>query len=236
MIEENKVWKHFTGYKNIEADPDSMVVLLIEREDGWRCFDHAIKGTSKWKSAHDTPEEKIIGYYEVRLDSYTRCRYEVLEAIESIPTDFKGDAAVLWEFGRETEDGYKKTIEDAFRCSDVRESHVVYSTEHEGMPGPKYITGYHILPDRFYAKFEDGTEREIDFDPYRMCGKPKRKPKNSVEIKRQKDDTLKVTIRKDGQRTTYPIDAPELEPYRVTIDFLKEQLLSMNAGTAKLSF
>lgn len=61
-------------------------------------------------------------------------------------------------------------------------------------------------------------------------------PIHSVEIKRQKDDTLKVTIRKDGQRTTYPIDAHELDPYRGTIDFLREQLLSMNAGTAKLSF
>lgn len=236
MIEENKVWKHFTGYKNIEADPDSMVVLLIEREDGWRCLDHAIKGASKWKSAHDTPEEKIIGYYEVRLDSYTRCRHEVSEAIESIPTDFKGEAAVLWEFGRETEDGYEKTIEDAFKLSEVRESRVAYCLGHAGMKGPSYITGYHILPERFYAKFEDGTVKNMDFDPYRMCGKPKRKPKHSVEIKRQKDDTLKVTISKDGQRTTYPIDAPELEPYRGTIDFLKEQLLSMNAGTTKLSF
>ena len=236
MIEENKVWKHFTGYKNIEADPDSIVVLLHEREDGWRCLDHAMKGTRKWKSSLNIPEEKIIGYYEVKLDSYTRCRHKVLEAIESIPTDFKGEAAVLWEFGRETEDGYEKTIEDAFKLSEVRESRVFYCVGHPGMKGPSYITGYHILPERFNAKFEDGTVRNMDFDPYRMCGKPKRKPKHSVEIKRQKDDTLKVTISKDGQRTTYPIDAPELEPYRGTIDFLKEQLLSMNAGTAKLSF
>ena len=235
MIEENKVWKHFTGYKNIEADPDSMVILLIEREDGWRCLDHAMKGASKWKSAHDTPEEKIIGYYEVRLDSYTRCRHKVLEAIESIPTDFKGEAAVLWEFGRETKDGYKKTIEDAFRCSDVLESHVVYSTEHEGAPGPKYITGYHILPDRFYAKFEDGTVREIDFDPYRTCGKPKKKPKNSIEIKRQKDDSLIVIVRKDGQRTTLPFDSPDLDIYRPGLDWMKEQMLSMEAGSAKIS-
>lgn len=62
------------------------------------------------------------------------------------------------------------------------------------------------------------------------------KKKHSVMIKRQKDDTLKVIIGKDGERTTYPIDAPELEPYRGTIDFLKEQLLSMNAGSAELSF
>ena len=235
MIEENKVWKHFTGYKNIEADPDSMVVLLIEKEDGWRCLDHAIKGTSKWKSAHDTPEEKIIGYYEVRLDSYTRCRHEILEAIESIPTDFKGEAAVLWEFGRETEDGYKKTIEDAFKCSDVRESRVAYSTEHEGASGPKYITGYHILPDRYHTKFEDGTVREMDFDPYRTCGKPKKKPKNSIEIKRQKDDSLIVIVRKDGQRTTLPFDSPDLDIYRPGLDWMKKQMLSMNAGSAKIS-
>ena len=36
MIEEKKVWKRFTGYKNIEANPDSVVMLLIEMEDGWR--------------------------------------------------------------------------------------------------------------------------------------------------------------------------------------------------------
>lgn len=235
MIEENKVWKHFTGYKNIEADPDSMVVLLIEKEDGWRCLDHAIKGTSKWKSSYDTPEEKIIGYYEVKLDSYTRCRHKVLEAIESIPTDFKGEAAVLWEFGRETEDGYKKTIEDAFKCSDVRESHVVYYIGDETKRSPDYITGYHILPDRFYAKFEDGTVKEMDFDPYRTCGKPKKKPKNSIEIKRQKDDSLIVIVRKDGQRTTLPFDSPDLDIYRPGLDWMKEQMLSMNAGSAKIS-
>ena len=235
MIEENKVWKHFTGYKNIEADPDSMVVLLIEKEDGWRCLDHAIKGTSKWKSAHDTPEEKIIGYYEVRLDSYTRCCHKVSEAIESIPTDFKGDAAVLWEFGRETEDGYQKTTEDAFKCSEVRKSRVDYCLDHFGMKGPSYITGYHILPDRFYAKFEDGTVREMDFDPYRTCGKPKKKPKNSIEIKRQKDDSLIVIVRKDGQRTTLPFDSPDLDIYRPGLDWMKEQMLSMNAGSAKIS-
>ena len=235
MIEENKVWKHFTGYKNIEADPDSMVVLLIEKEDGWRCLDHAIKGTSKWKSSYDTPEEKIIGYYEVKLDSYTRCRHKVLEAIESIPTDFKGEAAVLWEFGRETEDGYKKTIEDAFKCSDVRESHVAYYIGDETKRSPDYITGYHILPDRFYAKFEDGTVKEMDFDPYRTCGKPKKKPKNSIEIKRQKDDSLIVIVRKDGQRTTLPFDSPDLDIYRPGLDWMKEQMLSMNAGSAKIS-
>ena len=235
MIEENKVWKHFTGYKNIEADPDSMVVLLIEREDGWRCLDHAIKGTSKWKSSYDTPEEKIIGYYEVKLNSYTRCRHKVSEAIESIPTDFKGEAAVLWEFGRETEYGYEKTIEDAFQLSEVRESRVAYCVGHVGMNGPSYITGYHILPDRFYAKFEDGTVKDMDFDPYRMCGKPKKKPKNSIEIKRQKDDSLIVIVRKDGQRTTLPFDSPELDIYRPGLDWMKEQMLSMNAGSAKVS-
>ena len=62
------------------------------------------------------------------------------------------------------------------------------------------------------------------------------KKKHSVKIKRQKDDTLKVSISKDGERHTYPIDAPDLEPYRATIDFLKAQLLSMNAGSAELSF
>ena len=92
------------------------------------------------------------------------------------------------------------------------------------------------MPARFFAKFEDGIEIEMDYDPNRLYEQPKRKIRDSVEIKRQKDDTLKVTISKDGQRTTYPIDAPELEPHRGTIDFLKEQLLSMNAGTAKLSF
>lgn len=236
MIEENKVWKHFTGYKNIEADPDSMVVLLIEREDGWRCLDHAIKGTSKWKSAHDTPEEKIIGYYEVRLDSYTRCRHKVLEAIESIPTDFKGEAAVLWEFGRETEDGYEKTIEDAFKCSDVRESHVVYHIEDETKRGPVYITGYHILPDRFYAKFEDGTVKDTDFDPYRTCGKPKKKPKNSIEIKRNNDDTHKVIVTRNGERESYSIDAPEVKEYSDLIQFQLRLMKSTNAGSSKVSF
>lgn len=62
------------------------------------------------------------------------------------------------------------------------------------------------------------------------------KKKHSVKIKRQNDGTLKVSISKDGERHTYPIDAPELEPYSATIDFLKAQLISMNAGSAELSF
>lgn len=45
-----------------------------------------------------------------------------------------------------------------------------------------------------------------------------------------------VDSRTSKARVCNPIDAPELDPYRGTIDFLKEQLLSMNAGSAELSF
>lgn len=235
MIEENKVWKHFTGYKNIEADPDSIVVLLHEREDGWRCLDTARRGKRCWCSDHDIPERKVIGYYEVEIDDYIRCRHKVTEPIESIPLDFKGEALVLWEFGRDTIDGYKPDDGEFYRLSEVQNERVYYVLEHEDMSGPSYITGYHILPDSFFAKFEDGIEIKMDYDPNRLYEKPKRKIRDSIEIKRQKDDTIKVAISKDGKRTTYTIDAPEQEPYRGTIDFLKEQLLSMNAGTAKLS-
>lgn len=62
-----------------------------------------------------------------------------------------------------------------------------------------------------------------------------KKPKNSIEIKRQKDDSLIVIVRKDGQRTTLPFDSPDLDIYRPGLDWMKEQMLSMNAGSAKVS-
>ena len=235
MIEEKKVWKRFTGYKNIEANPDSVVMLLVEMEDGWRWFDHALFGKKRWISAHNTPEENIIGYYEIEYGNYIRCRHKVSEPIESIPTDFRGEAAVLWEYGRETIDGYKVEIEDVFKCSDVLEGRVAYSIEYGFKKGPDYITGYHILPDRFHAKFDDGTVKDIDFDPCRNYAKSKRKPKNSIEIKRQKDDSLIVILRKDGQRTTLPFDSPELYTYRPGLEWIKDQMFSMNADNAKIS-
>lgn len=62
-----------------------------------------------------------------------------------------------------------------------------------------------------------------------------KKYKNSIEIKRQKDDSLIVIVRKDGQRTTLPFDSPDLDIYRPGLDWMKEQMLSMNAGSAKIS-
>ena len=235
MIEENKVWKHFAGYKNIEADPDSIVVLLHETKDGWRCLDTARRGKRRWCSDHDIPERKVIGYYEVEIDDYIRCRHIVTEPIESMPLDFKGAALVLWEFGRDTIDGYKPDDGEFYKLSDVRNGRVHYVLEHEGMSGPSYIIGYHILPDRFFAKFEDGIEIKMDYDPNRLYEQPKRKIRDSIEIKRQKDDSLIVIVRKDGQRTTLPFDSPDLDIYRPGLDWMKEQMLSMNAGSAKIS-
>jgi hypothetical protein len=62
-----------------------------------------------------------------------------------------------------------------------------------------------------------------------------KRPKNSIEIKRQKDESLIVIVRKDGERTTLPFDSPELDIYRPGIDWLKEQMLSMEAGSVKIS-
>lgn len=63
----------------------------------------------------------------------------------------------------------------------------------------------------------------------------KKRYKNSIEIKRQKDGSLIVIVRKDGQRTTLPFDSPDLDIYRPGLDWMKEQMLSMNAGSAKIS-
>ena len=46
----------------------------------------------------------------------------------------------------------------------------------------------------------------------------KKRYKNSIEIKRQKDDSLIVIVRKDGQRTTLPFDSPDLDIYRPGIE------------------
>ena len=63
----------------------------------------------------------------------------------------------------------------------------------------------------------------------------KKRYKNSIEIKRQKDDSLIVIVRKDGQRSTLTFYSPDLDIYRPGLDWMKEQMLSMNAGSVKVS-
>lgn len=160
MIEENKVWKVFSGYKEIDANSDSCVVLLCEMADGLRCLDHALYFNGKWKAAFNASEKRVIGYYEVLKNGFTRCRNKVSDPIETIPVDFRGEALVLWEWEKDKTEGIK--------LSSVFESRVFYATGWPGITGPKYVVGYHILPDMILGKFEDGSIRTEILDVLKM--------------------------------------------------------------------
>ena len=65
---------------------------------------------------------------------------------------------------------------------------------------------------------------------------PINKPnKLSIEIKRKKDDTFDIIVTRDEERHHYPIDAPELEPYRDSITFQMALMKSTNAGSVTMS-
>lgn len=149
MIETNKSWRRFCGYKNIEANHDNFVVILHETKDGHRCMDHAIYSGKKWVSAHDIPENRVLGYYEVA--EYTMCRVDVSDKIDSIPADFRGEAFVLWEWNKEYDGTPREKVFTGVKLSHVINQHVAYSIDHPRQDVPDCVVGYHILPDRFFG-------------------------------------------------------------------------------------
>lgn len=60
--------------------------------------------------------------------------------------------------------------------------------------------------------------------------------KLSIEIKQTKDKSYKVVVTQNGERNTYPIDAPEVKRYNDIIQFQLGMMKSTNADRAKVSF
>lgn len=228
MIEENKVWKHFSGYKNIEANPDNFVVILYEGKDGWHYLDAVACFNGKWKSYRHIPEKQVIGYYEV--DSIVKCRVKYGCPIDSIPSDFKGNAWVVWEY-----EGCTDGRSECFKMSDVVNSRVRYTLDHFGMVAPDYVIGYHLLPDNYFVKFDDGAVKETNYNLYKN-EEPKKKSKLTITIKRNYDDTHKVIVTRNGERKSYSIDAPEVKEYSDLIQFQLKLMKSTNTGSSKVSF
>ena len=61
------------------------------------------------------------------------------------------------------------------------------------------------------------------------------KNRNSIEIKRDKNDTFRIVITKDGEKHSYPMDAPELVEYQEFIQWQIKLMKETNAGSVKLS-
>lgn len=152
MIETNKVWKRFHGYKDIDADHNNFVVILHETKDGNRLLDHAMYSGKKWVSSRDIPEKRVLGYYEVT--GYTMCRVDVLDKINSIPADFRGEAFVLWEWNKRSDGTPREEVITGVKLSHVINQHVAYSIDWPRQDGPNCVVGYHILPDRFFGEIQ----------------------------------------------------------------------------------
>lgn len=60
--------------------------------------------------------------------------------------------------------------------------------------------------------------------------------KSSIEIKRTQDGIYMVIIIQNGERSIYPIDAPEVNRYNYIIQIQLGMMKSTNAERVKVSF